>query len=66
MWNYYFIFPNIDKNEDLKIKLLIKLLYYKYAKIRNYQSRHIYSKTICCDGDEDGLGHPAVYFVFDV
>jgi len=24
----------------------------------------INSKTICCDGDEDGLGHPAVYFTF--
>ena len=21
--------------------------------------------TICCDGGQDGLGHPAVYFTFD-
>ena len=23
------------------------------------------TETICCDGDEDSLGHPAVYFTFD-
>ena len=23
------------------------------------------TETICCDGDKDGLGHPAVYFTFD-
>tara|TARA_Y100001960_G_scaffold283857_1_gene319230 strand:- start:189 stop:359 length:171 start_codon:yes stop_codon:yes gene_type:complete len=22
-------------------------------------------KTICCDGGEDSLGHPAVYYSFD-
>tara|TARA_Y100000590_G_scaffold426092_1_gene534770 strand:+ start:3689 stop:3862 length:174 start_codon:yes stop_codon:yes gene_type:complete len=22
------------------------------------------TETICCDGGEDGLGHPAVYFTF--
>ena len=22
-------------------------------------------ETICCDGGQDGLGHPAVYFTFD-
>jgi len=22
-------------------------------------------ETICCDGDQDGLGHPAVYYSFD-
>ena len=22
-------------------------------------------ETICCDGGEDSLGHPAVYFTFD-
>ena len=22
-------------------------------------------ETICCDGGEDGLGHPAVYYTFD-
>tara|TARA_Y100000590_G_scaffold240019_2_gene269932 strand:- start:11079 stop:11246 length:168 start_codon:yes stop_codon:yes gene_type:complete len=22
-------------------------------------------KTICCDGGQDGLGHPAVYYTFD-
>jgi uncharacterized Zn-finger protein len=22
------------------------------------------TETICCDGDEDSLGHPAVYFTF--
>ena len=22
-------------------------------------------ETICCDGGQDGLGHPAVYFAFD-
>ena len=22
------------------------------------------TETICCDGGEDGLGHPAVYFSF--
>ena len=22
-------------------------------------------ETICCDGGQDGLGHPAVYYVFD-
>mgnify|MGYP001418337057 CR=1 FL=1 len=28
---------------------------------------HVPSKieTICCDGGEDELGHPAVYFTFD-
>ncbi len=23
------------------------------------------TETICCDGDEDSLGHPAVYFTFE-
>ena len=23
------------------------------------------TKTICCDGGQDSLGHPAVYFTFD-
>ena len=23
------------------------------------------TETICCDGGEDGLGHPAVYYRFD-
>ena len=23
------------------------------------------SETICCDGGEDSLGHPAVYYTFD-
>ena len=23
------------------------------------------TETICCDGGEDGLGHPAVYYTFD-
>ena len=23
------------------------------------------TETICCDGGQDGLGHPAVYFAFD-
>ena len=23
------------------------------------------TETICCDGAEDSLGHPAVYFTFD-
>ena len=23
------------------------------------------TKTICCDGGEDSLGHPAVYYTFD-
>ena len=22
------------------------------------------TETICCDGDEDSLGHPTVYFTF--
>ena len=22
-------------------------------------------ETICCDGDQDGLGHPAVYYNFN-
>ena len=22
-------------------------------------------KTICCDREQDGLGHPAVYYTFD-
>ena len=22
-------------------------------------------ETICCDGGQDGLGHPAVYYNFD-
>ena len=22
-------------------------------------------ETICCDGGQDGLGHPAVYYAFD-
>ena len=22
-------------------------------------------ETICCDGGQDGLGHPAVYYTFD-
>ena len=22
-------------------------------------------ETICCDGGQDGLGHPAVYYVFN-
>ena len=22
-------------------------------------------ETICCDGDQDSLGHPAVYYSFD-
>jgi len=22
-------------------------------------------ETICCDGGQDGLGHPAVYYYFD-
>jgi|TARA_B110000263_G_C15293354_1_gene504404 uncharacterized Zn-finger protein len=22
------------------------------------------TETICCDGGEDGLGHPAVYYTF--
>ena len=28
---------------------------------------HVEAKieTICCDGGEDGLGHPAVYYSFD-
>ena len=25
----------------------------------------IETETICCDGGEDSLGHPAVYYVFD-
>ena len=24
------------------------------------------TETICCDGDQDSLGHPAVYYNFDV
>jgi len=23
------------------------------------------NETICCDGGQDGLGHPAVYYTFD-
>ena len=23
------------------------------------------AETICCDGDQDSLGHPAVYYNFD-
>jgi len=23
------------------------------------------TETICCDGGDDSLGHPAVYFTFD-
>ena len=23
------------------------------------------TETICCDGGQDGLGHPAVYYTFD-
>tara|TARA_B100000029_G_scaffold356662_1_gene349469 strand:- start:18 stop:182 length:165 start_codon:yes stop_codon:yes gene_type:complete len=23
------------------------------------------TKTICCDGGQDSLGHPAVYYTFD-
>ena len=23
------------------------------------------TETICCDGDQDSLGHPAVYYTFD-
>ena len=23
------------------------------------------TETICCDGGQDGLGHPAVYYVFN-
>ena len=23
------------------------------------------TETICCDGGQDGLGHPAVYYSFD-
>ena len=23
-------------------------------------------ETICCDGGKDSLGHPAVYFTFDI
>jgi len=23
------------------------------------------TETICCDGGQDSLGHPAVYFTFD-
>jgi len=23
-----------------------------------------HTETICCDGGEDGLGHPAVYYTF--
>ena len=23
------------------------------------------TKTICCDGGQDGLGHPAVYYTFN-
>ena len=23
------------------------------------------TETICCDGDQDGLGHPAVYYTFN-
>ena len=26
---------------------------------------NIKTETICCDGGEDGLGHPAVYYSFD-
>ena len=25
----------------------------------------INTKTICCDGGQDSLGHPAVYYSFD-
>ena len=25
----------------------------------------INTETICCDGGQDGLGHPAVYYIFD-
>ena len=25
----------------------------------------INTETICCDGGQDGLGHPAVYYTFD-
>ena len=24
-----------------------------------------HTETICCDGGQDGLGHPAVYYTFD-
>tara|TARA_X000000368_G_scaffold330037_1_gene267098 strand:+ start:496 stop:657 length:162 start_codon:yes stop_codon:yes gene_type:complete len=24
------------------------------------------TETICCDGGQDGLGHPAVYYTFDI
>ena len=24
-----------------------------------------HTETICCDGGQDGLGHPAVYFTFN-
>ena len=26
---------------------------------------NINTETICCDGGQDGLGHPAVYYTFD-
>tara|TARA_B100001769_G_C21999919_1_gene537338 strand:- start:621 stop:779 length:159 start_codon:yes stop_codon:yes gene_type:complete len=31
----------------------------------NIEKVEINIETICCDGGEDGLGHPAVYYSFN-
>ena len=32
---------------------------------RDVEKVSLETETICCDGGEDGLGHPAVYYSFD-
>ena len=32
---------------------------------RDIEKVSLETKTICCDGGQDGLGHPAVYYSFD-
>jgi len=33
--------------------------------VENKEKVALNIETICCDGDQDGLGHPAVYYNFD-
>ncbi len=40
-------------------------IFYRSPYMPDIEKVDINIETICCDGGEDGLGHPAVYYTFN-
>ena len=43
------------------------VFYFLYQKVveQDVEKVSLETETICCEGGEDGLGHPAVYYTFN-